>query len=192
MARPIEKRAAIERAAVEVIARTGLAGATIQEIATAAQVSAGLLYRYWKNVDELAVHAYRARYHALLQRLAAAAAARPDPLDKLAEMIRAFAAQADEDPLLLRFLLLQQHELAPRAGLSDGIVTQLRQLIEQAIAQRMIRPLDAEIAALMILGLVLQPLAGVMHGTVPGPPSRHVALLLSGVKRLLGASPVRK
>ena len=121
MARPIEKREHIEKGVVEVIARKGLRGTTIQDIALAAGVSPGLLYRYWKNRDDLAGEVYREHYQALLERLATLGIRETRFWDRLSSMIRGFLEFADGNPTVLKFLLLSQHDLQQGVPTEKGI-----------------------------------------------------------------------
>ena len=111
MARPIQKREDIERGVVEVVAEKGLGATTIQDIAAAAGVSPGLLYRYWKNRDDLASEVYQRHWYALLERMAGPAAAESDVLSKVRAMALAFLEFADEDPVLVKCLPISQHVL---------------------------------------------------------------------------------
>ena len=184
MARPIEKRGHIERGVVEVVARQGLRGTTIQDIAEAARVSPGLLYRYWKNRDDLAAEVYREHYEALLGRLAALALGEADLWGKLSVMVRGFLEFADKNPTILKFLLLSQHELHGSVPLEKGIRTFLLGLIEEAMATHGFRRMDPEFAAQLVLGIVLQPVVGALYGHVPLPLVRHHAEIVGALRRV--------
>ena len=121
MARPIEKREHIERGVVEVIARKGLHGTTIQDIANEASVSPGLLYRYWENRDELAAEVYRRHYDELLASLGARVLGKTGFWPQVDALVRAFLEFADEKPTILKFLLLSQHDLHQFVPAESGV-----------------------------------------------------------------------
>jgi AcrR family transcriptional regulator len=63
------RRGDLAKAAARVIARIGLEGVTVQAVAAEAGCSAGSLAHYFRNKDELLVHALRTATEALIQPL---------------------------------------------------------------------------------------------------------------------------
>lgn len=185
MARPIEKRAHIERGVVEMVAAKGLRGTTIQDIAAAARVSPGLLYRYWKSRDDLAAEVYRAHFLGLAGRLSGAAAAETDVRHKLRAMVREFLRYADENPTQLKFLLLSQHDLAGCIPREMGVHALLRRVIDAGIAERRFRALDPDLLVYLVLGLVMQPAIGSVYGTLPGRLSDHLESIWFAMDRMI-------
>lgn len=191
MARPVEKRAHIERAVVEVVAAHGLKGATIQQIANAANVSPGLLYRYWENRDDLAGEVYRAHLTALLGRLASRAASATSVLGRLEIMVRELLAFADEQPIVLKFLLFTQHELGDAVPEGEGVRHFARDIIAAGIADGSLRPLPADVALQLAVGVVLQPIVGAMYGQLATPVSQHADDIIAALERVLAAERVK-
>lgn len=186
MARPIEKRDDIERGVLRVIAEKGLRGTTIQDIARAAHVSPGLLYRYWKNRDDLAAQVYQTHFVTLVQKLSTLAAAESDVLEKLRVMIKAFYRFADEQPTLLKFLLLSQHDLSQTIPPEKGVRQVLRRVLEDGMAQECLRPMDSGLAMELLLGIVIQPAIGVAYGNMPRPVSQYFPEVFAAVEGALG------
>jgi AcrR family transcriptional regulator len=187
MARPIEKRANIERGVVEVVARKGLHATTIQDIAHAAGVSVGLLYRYWKGRDELARDVYRDLLLALLARFEQAVAGERRTHDRLRALIRAFFRFADQEPTLLRFLLLTQHDLSQLVPREQGAFAILHKHIATGIAEGVYRRMDPAFAGHLALGLILQPAVGALYGDVPAPLQERADEIIAAVERVLFA-----
>lgn len=185
MARPIQKRDAIEQAVVHVVAKHGLHGSTIQDIAESANVSSGLLYRYWKSRDDLARDVYRTAVAKIVDRLATIAAGEPDVRAKLRQMVITFLQFADAEPLLLRFLLLAQHDLAASVPEQSSIRGLVGAIVRDGIAQGLIVRMPVEIATQVFLGIVLQPAVGSTYGHVPTPLSRHADDIIACVERAL-------
>jgi len=185
MARPIRKRSHIERGVVEVVSRKGLHAATIQDIAEAARVSPGLLYRYWNNRDDLAADVYREHALSLLGRLSACAATVSDPWDKLRVMLHEFLKFADERPVILRFLLLSQHELNRKMPEGRGVYALVLRLVQEGMSKRRFRRMDAGLAVYLALGVALQPVIGSFYGHVSVPLSAHAAEVYGALRRML-------
>jgi AcrR family transcriptional regulator len=185
MARPIEKREHIERGVVEVIARKGLRGTTIQDIANEANVSPGLLYRYWKNRDDLAGEIYREHYQTLVQRLATATSRETDLWDRLSVMLRGFLEFADENPTILKFLLLSQHDLHDSVPVEQRIREFVLDMLRQGMAAGQIRKMDPHLAAQLLLGIVLQPVVGALYGHLSTPLIKHHAAIVQALRQVL-------
>lgn len=185
MARPAGKRAVIERSVVEVIAKKGLAATTVQDIAFASQVSPGLLYRYWENREALAAEVYRQHYEELARRLAAKAA-EGNAWQRLRAVITEFLAFSDEQPTVVKFLLLSQHELVNTLPGEHHIRTLCAALLEAGMREGIVRVMNPELAFQFLLGIVIQPVVGVAYGTLRGPTAQYRAEILESVRRALG------
>ncbi len=185
MARPITKREDIERGVVEVVARKGLGATTIQDIARAAEVSPGLLYRYWESRDDLAGDVYQKHWYALRDRLVAAALPHGTPMTRVAAMAESFLRFADEQPVLLRFLLLSQHELNSRIPAEQTLRMLVLQAVRDAIRRGDVREMDPELAVQFLLGAVLQPVIGAVYGNVARPVVQHLPAIVDAIERLL-------
>jgi AcrR family transcriptional regulator len=83
------RRGDLARAAARVIARIGLEGVTVQAVAAEAACSAGSIAHYFRNKDELLLHALRTATEPLLRALR-------DPSDPLStvESLRAVAHES--------------------------------------------------------------------------------------------------
>lgn len=186
MARPIEKREHIERGVVRVVAEKGLRGTTIQDIADAAKVSPGLLYRYWKDRDDLAGEVYRKEVLGLVGGLVGLAARETDFFRKLQVMVKAFLQFADEQPVLLKFILLSQHDLSRSVPTDKGAYALVSRLMLEGMAQKRIRRMAPELAVQFFMGLVLQPVIGAIYGDVPRPVAGHLGEIMGAIERTLG------
>ena len=189
LARPIEKRDQIEHAVLDVVARKGLHATTVQDIANAADVSPGLLYRYWRNRDDLAGAVYEEHYVRLVDRLARVTDSQSDVVLKLHAMIKAFLEFADERPVLLRFLLLSQHDLAVRVPEERGVRALLRRIIADGQARGRIRSMPLDVAVQLLLGMALQPAVGMMYGHLKPPVSAQFDAIIGAITRALLTEP---
>src|ERR1700694_1879959 len=115
MARPSnteERRAQITGALIKVMAKRGYDGAAVAEIAKAARLTPGLVHYHFKNKQQILLAALRnlvERHDAILE--ARLAAARGDPIDKVAAFIDfPLGLGADTDPEALACWILLSGE----------------------------------------------------------------------------------
>lgn len=185
MARPLEKRDDIERGIIAAVGQYGLRGTTIRDIAQAAGVSEGLLYRYWKNRDDLAAAVYREQYVRLVDRLRGVAAPHPDAPSKIRALVRASLELADEDLPLLRFLLLSQHDLAKDLPIDANLREFIGRILSDGIEQGAVRRMPPELGVEFLMGIVLQPIVGMIYGTLEKPAARHADAIVAAAERTL-------
>lgn len=193
MARPIVKREQIEAGVLRVVVRKGLHATTIQDIAIESGVSPGLLYRYWENRDELAGYVYRVHYRATFERIAQEVARERDFWTRIRTMIQSVYRFADEQPLVFKFLLLSQHDLASYIDPAMSIHHWLADLLDAEDARAEIRPVPRPLLIQLFVGLVLQPVIGMFYGRVDSPISPQAGEVFETLRRALRAArPVRK
>lgn len=80
---PEERRAAIVAATRAVMARRGIAGTTVRDVAAELGTSSGLIHHYYASMDELLAEAFEQEAHADLVEVLAAMGQGRDPLEKL-------------------------------------------------------------------------------------------------------------
>ncbi|MPQ97410.1 TetR family transcriptional regulator [Modestobacter sp. I12A-02628] len=159
-----ERRAALVRAAQTIVAEHGFAGARVTEIAQAAGTSAGSLYSYFSNRDELLAEVFRrAAAHELLVVRAAVSAAGEPAGRRLEALVRTFAGRALHGRQLAWSLLFEPvstlvdaERLAFRqayAGLGEDIVT-------AGIGQGVFRDQYVPLAATALMGAISEALVG--------------------------------
>jgi AcrR family transcriptional regulator len=171
-------RARIEAAAIGLFSSRGVQGTSIKEIATAAGLSEGALYRHFASKDDLVWQAFEARYVALAERLRAAAAEATGSRAKLDAMIRAICRAHDEDPQAFHFLVFVQHgQLSRLAPDTPTPVTVVHDLLAAAIAAGELPAQDADLATALVFGLVLQPMTFAAYGRLSGPQTAYAPRL---------------
>ncbi len=160
----------IEEAAIALFAEKGVGGASVAEIAARADVSQGLLYRHWKDKDDMALDLFGRRYFALRDRLRAATADQPTTRSRIAAMIRTGCQIQEEDSAGFRFLLTSQHQHIGRlAGGGPSFVEVVRNVITEGIARGDIGLVDPATATAVVLGIFLQAAVFDLHGDLGQP-----------------------
>src|SRR5690606_2484428 len=147
----------IEQETLALFAEKGVDRTTIGDIARAAGIAEGTLYRHFQSKEALVWQLFSHNYLRLAAQLHALQACREGLRAKLAAMVGLFCGLYERDPDMFRFLLLVQHGQLERvtAGMQTP-VTVLKAVIEGAVARREIPAQDVEVATAMVLGMVLQ------------------------------------
>ncbi len=183
----------IEQATLALFAEKGVDRTTIGDIARAAGIAEGTIYRHYPSKEELIWQLFSRNYLDLAARLDSLQAARQGLPAKLAAMVGLFCSLYEQDPDMFRFLLLVQHGQLERVTAEMLTpVKVLKAAIEEAIARGEIPPQDAEVATAMVLGMVLQVAVFKIYGRVPQPLGDFAERLAAACWRALGGNAVRE
>jgi len=159
----------VERAAIELFAANGVDGVSIADIATAAGVSQGALYRHYPGKQDLAWHLFSTAYLRTAAELDEIRAEHAGFPARLAAMVAHFCALYDQDPELFRFMLLAQHGLLPHVGRKQRTpVDAIADAVGDAVAAREIAPVEPLAATALIIGIVLQSATFRVYGRLSG------------------------
>lgn len=178
MPRAIGVKAKVERAALELFAANGLDGVSIADIASAAGVSQGALYRHHASKEELAWSLFSTAYLRTGEELDALRVGHPGLEAGITAMVAHFCALYDDDPALFRFMLLTQHGLLPRiASGSRTPVDAIADLVRDALAENQLNAVDPSLGAAVIMGVVLQSVTFHIYGRLAGGLSARAPAL---------------
>jgi len=186
-------KAAIERAALLLFAQSGVDAVTTREIAAAAGVSEGALYRHYQGKEALA----GAMFFAIHKRLAAeirAAAGESDSLETQARaVVAAYCRIADEDWSLFAYHLLTTHRFLPLPGDTrhdepDNPVSAVEDIIAGAMQRGELTQGDNVLPAAMALGVMLQTALHKVYGRISGDLSPRGDALSNAVIAVLNSS----
>jgi len=147
----------IARTALKLFVAKGITETTVRDIAQAAGLAEGTLYRHFESKEALAWELFHTSYTAFALELDRLQQKYDHLQDKLTAMIRQFCAFFDRDPVLFTYLLLVQHsQLKKVTPKMETAVTVLQKVIAEGMARREVPESDVEVAAAMVLGPVLQ------------------------------------
>lgn len=188
MPRPNIKQKDIEDAAIRLFASKGLSRTTIRDIAAAAGVTEGALYRHYPGKDEMAWALFVRELDRFTRDLG----------DRLFDPVLAGAARLEagirfmygyyaEDPVTFQFIMLTQHGFPGEKLLNEE--TNPNDMAVRFIAGLMDRgeiPAGDPVAmAGMVMGLVLQPLVMHCYGRLQLNPAL-VDSVVAAAKRTVG------
>src|SRR5436190_13625236 len=160
----------VERAATELFAAKGIDGVSIAEIAAAAGVSQGALYRHYASKEELAWTLFSTAYLRTGAELDAIRASHAWLDPRIAAMVAHFCALYDSDPALFRFMLIAQHGLLPRIRPEQRTpVGTVADTVADAVRSGEIAPVNPQAATAAIVGIVLQTALFHIYGSLSGP-----------------------
>jgi len=182
-------KAKIERAAVWLFSEHGIDGVSTKSIAAEAGVSEGLIYRYFRNKDDLARSLMKAIHTRLTDMIDVARTREEGLADQISFIVRHYCEIADEDWTLFRYHILHLHEFPKLSEKpSNSPHGAAVKLLEHAMISGGIAKMNADILAAMALGVVLQPAQAKVMGAITGPLAARAALFEKGVLAVLGIS----
>jgi len=173
LARPTRKKGKIEEAAIRLLAGKGLARTTIRDIAAAAGVGEGALYRHWAGKDDMAwqlycreVSAFTAAFEPILSR--SAGPLRNRLLDAVRFVYRFYGDQPDR----LVFVLLTRQGFPQRRILDESIDPDhaVIRFIRAEMAAGNVPPGDPVLRMAMVRGVVLEPVLMHRYGRLKTAP----------------------
>lgn len=150
----------IQEHAVRLFAERGFAGTSLQDIANAAGLSRPALYYYVDSKDELLTTLVRQVTFDIADALEAIGKDRGrTPLLRLRQMVHAGALRQAEDPARFRLMLRSEAELPPDIAKEyehgrRRVLAAFEDVISEGITDATLRPVDARVTALAIIGMV--------------------------------------
>lgn len=181
-------KARIDDAAIALFGAQGVDATTTREIAGAAGVSEGALYRHYRSKDALAASLFLATHRRLSQMVETAAAGAPDIRGKAAAIVGAYCQVADEDWPRFAFHLLSIHRFLP-CYQEDGRdpVSVVEGLLKRAMITAEIPPADPRVLAAMAIGVIAQTAQNKAYGRIDTPLCVHAPLMIAAVQAALFA-----
>ena len=176
MGKAEETKARVERAALTLFVARGVTETTTREIAMAASIAEGTIYRHFPSKEQLALDLFLRHHRALAEALAGAAQRAQSLRAQIDAIVRCYCEWADDDWTLFAYHLLTQHMfLAMVPEGTPNPVDVVREVIVQAMATGEIPSRDADLAAAAAIGTVMQPATYKLYGRFEGPLSAHAS-----------------
>ncbi len=167
-----ETRERIARAALHLFVEQGVAATRTREIAEAAEVAEGSIYRYFDSKETLAHELFKMAYVQYAEELQAIAAEEATFVKTWKAVVAHLCRAFDEDADAFRFLLITQHEhLGEISAKLASPVEVVREIMAKAIKRGEVSVPDANLAAALGLGAIVQTAIFVLYGQLDGPLS---------------------
>jgi AcrR family transcriptional regulator len=162
-----QTRIRITRAALELFAEKGVKETTIKDIAKAAEVSEGAMYRHYRSKDELAETLFRENYIGFAEEMTRHLNNRQTFSEKIECVVQLFCEVFDRDPVLYSFLLFTQHDELKKIQPQDpNPVDLIKKVVGKAMRQGEISKADVGLSTALIMGIVLQPAKFILYGRI--------------------------
>jgi AcrR family transcriptional regulator len=175
MGKAEETKSRLERAALTLFVARGVAETTTKEIAMAASVAEGTIYRYFPSKEQLALDLFLRHHQGLAEALAEAQRPAKGLRTKVEAIVRCYCEWADRDWTLFAYHLLNQHSFLIQVP--DGManpMTVVRDVISQAMKAGEIPKRNVDLAAASAIGVVMQAATYKVYGRFTGDLSDHV------------------
>jgi AcrR family transcriptional regulator len=178
MARPPKARKPIKEAALQLFVESGVHATGIREIAKAAGCSEAALYRHWANKEALVASLFREHLQEVNHLLEQGIAEAPTFPEKVLAAAKAVYQLYDDQPLVFRFVLLVQHELAkhlePEIRTPHDVVVDL---VQEGIAAKEVNG-DPALLASWLSGIFLNTATYVLYGRLKPPMIAYAEVAL--------------
>jgi AcrR family transcriptional regulator len=175
MGKADDTKARVERAALTLFVARGVAETTTREIAMAASIAEGTIYRYFPSKEKLALDLFLRHHRARAEALGEAHRPARSLRAKIEAIVTCYCDWADRDWTLFAYHLLTQHLfLAMVPEDTPNPVNVVRDVIAQAMRAGDIPRRNADLAAAAAIGVVMQPATYKVYGRFTGPMSAHV------------------
>lgn len=175
MGKAEETKARVERAALTLFVARGVAETTTREIAMAASIAEGTIYRHFPSKEQLALTLFLRHHRALAEALDEAQAKAVTLREKVDAIVRCYCEWADRDWTLFAYHLLNQHSfLIQVPDGSPNPVQVVREVIGQAMKAGEIPKRNVDLAAASTIGVVMQAATYKVYGRFEGPLGAHV------------------
>ena len=175
MGKAEETKSRLERAALTLFVARGVAETTTKEIAMAASVAEGTIYRYFPSKEQLALDLFLRHHQGLAEALAEAQRPAKGLRAKVEAIVRCYCEWADRDWTLFAYHLLNQHSFLIQVP--DGMtnpVTVVRDVISQAMKAGEIPRRNVDLVAASAIGVVMQAATYKVYGRFTGDLTDHV------------------
>jgi AcrR family transcriptional regulator len=147
----------IDQTALRLFSDKGIKETTIKEIAKAADIAEGTLYRHYSGKDELAERLFFDHVTALGRELQELQAPESTTRTKLLVIIRRFCDLYDRDPTVINYLFLTRHDhMTKLTARVPNPYFVFRRVIRAGMTKGDIPEQDIDVATSMVLGIILQ------------------------------------
>jgi AcrR family transcriptional regulator len=156
----------IDRTSLRLFVEKGVAETTIRDIASAAGIAEGTMYRHYASKDELAWSLFSKNFTALSRELDRLQKEQPGTREKIEAMIRCFCTLFDDDPILFSYLCLHalHGQIVKMTPDMPHAMEVLIKVIDGGMDRGEITKGNPTVTASMVMGIVLQMATSKVYG----------------------------
>jgi len=175
----------IVSATVRLVARQGVNGTSIRQIATAAGVTEGALYRHFKGKDDLCQQAYFTIVADMAGRKENIAASDLPVEEKIREWVRVSYDYYDQFPDAFAYVFFTDHDF-PESWLE--ITTRQSRIFRHIIEQMQPHHYNSELLLSHFTGVMLNVPRLITQGGLPRPALDYLDEVTTAIYRIFGLS----
>ncbi len=193
MGRPPKAREPLRLAALELFVKQGVHATGVRDIARHAGVSEAALYCHWANKEDMVHSLFTEHLAEVVALLESAIATEATLAAQVLAACRASYRLYDEQPLVFRFVLLVQHELASQLPANlrmpqDVVIDLIRRAAARGeITLRGDADHESVLLSAALIGTFLEAAIYVGNGRLPGPLLQHADAVTRIALRILRA-----
>lgn len=182
-------RQKLESVALDLFVKKGVLATTIKDIAKAADVAEGTLYRHYPSKEELATELYIRAYQKLFEALRDAIQDKNTLKEQVSVTCELVCRSYDNDPITFNYLLIAQHHQLPKIKETPyGLNGFLCKLFEQAMQRNELERDDPNFYAAVVMGIVIQSGSARFYERINRPLLEDAPKLIEMINRVLGVS----
>ena len=174
------------RSAIHLFVTQGIDGATTKDIARAAGVAEGALYRHFKSKEDLAWHIFNVHLRQFTTELLGKVLSKNSAAERVRVFVEESFAAFESDRDLFTYLILREHsELAKYAQTQQHPGHVAMRIIEDGQKTGEIRPGEPYLLGALFVGGVIRACVVKMYGNIKGELRRYSKEVAEGVWRML-------
>lgn len=182
-------RRRIIAAAHELFAERGL-DVSLDDVAAAAGVGVGTVYRRFANRDELIVGVFAAHLEEVAEETERVLASGTDPWESVVTMVTTVCTAMAEDRGLAAIIMQIDHTDPAIATVKSRMTERMREVFDRAHAAGVLRP-DVVQTDLFSIFSMVSAYAEITEATVPGTWRRYLQLMLDAIHAAPPSGPLR-
>lgn len=173
-------------AALVLFVEKGIAATTTRDIAQAAEVAEGTIYRHFDSKEALANEIFIEAFAPYSKFLAQVEKGEGKLMDKLEASAGQFYRLFDANPLLWIYVMTYQTGEASKVPAGTATpYSVLFSLLKKAVKSGEIRNFDPVLGVHILLGMIEQPAIGVVYRELKAPLSPRLPDVMSAIRRVL-------
>jgi AcrR family transcriptional regulator len=173
-------------AALALFVEQGIAETTTRDIAGAAGIAEGTIYRHFASKDDIARDLFLETFIPFCDRLEAVFK-NPEPvMDRLSKMTAQFYAAYDAHPTL--WIYVMTYQSGPRSKVPQGTATPfvlMHRMLTKGIQSGELCDIDPDLHTQILLGIIQQPAAGFVYGEMAGDLVSRTGPVTDALRKVL-------